>query len=167
MKTNTFKHFLVTVLIALATVSYAQKGQQHPQRTDKERQERRDDIQAMKVAYITKKLDLTPEEAQQFWPVYNQYQEKLRELRRKRREDRKGAKENFDTMTDKEVEQAVDNEIILRQKELDIQKEYHAKFKAVLPIKKVARLYNTEEQFKRVLLDKLKDKDKPEAPKEQ
>ena len=60
-------------------------------------------------------------------------------------------------MSDKEIEQTVDSEIIFRQKELDLQKEYHSKFKAVLPIKKVARLYQAEEQFKKVLLDKLKE----------
>ena len=46
------------------------------------------------------------------------------------------------------------------QKELDLQKEYNSKFKAVLPIKKVAKLYVAEEQFKMELLNKLKDKDR-------
>lgn len=114
----------------------------------------------MKIAFLTKKLDLTPEEAQQFWPVYNQYTDKLQELRKKRRLDNKENRHNIDEMSDKDVEQAVDNEIVFRQKELDIQKEYHSKFKAVLPIKKVAKLYQAEEQFKRVLLDKLK-RDQP------
>ncbi|OZA24427.1 MAG: hypothetical protein B7X86_08430 [Sphingobacteriales bacterium 17-39-43] len=45
-------------------------------------------IEAIKVAFITKKLDLTTEEAQKFWPVYNNYQKELMELMRKRREDR-------------------------------------------------------------------------------
>ena len=162
MKTNRLKQVAVCALIVYSTAAFAQKGQpQKPQvHDDKARQERKEDIEAMKVAFITKKLDLTPEEAQQFWPVYNQYNDKLNELRKKRREDHKQTKQNFDTMSDKEVEQVVDNEMAMRQKELDIQKEYHAKFKAVLPIKKVARLYTTEEQFKRVLLDKLKDKDR-------
>jgi DNA-binding MarR family transcriptional regulator len=121
-------------------------------------QERMEDIEAMKVAFITKKLSLTPEEAQSFWPVYNAYSDKLKELRKKRRQDMKTAQGNVDEMSDKEVEAAVDNEITFRQKELDLQKEYHAKFKTVLPIKKVAKLYSAEEQFKKVLLDKLKDK---------
>jgi len=61
-------------------------------------------------------------------------------------------------LSDKEVEQLVDNEITFRQKEIDLQKEYHIKFKGILPIKKVAKLYEAEEQFKRYLLNELKDK---------
>ncbi|MBL7888073.1 MAG: hypothetical protein JNL24_00890 [Bacteroidia bacterium] len=112
----------------------------------------------MKIAFITQKLDLTPEEAQQFWPVYNQYHDKLQELRKKRKAEFKEHKDNFDNWSDKEIEQLVDSEIAFKQKEIDLQKEYHAKYKAVLPIKKVAKLYHAEEQFKRVLLEKLKDK---------
>ena len=73
----------------------------------------------------------------------------------------KESKENIDELSDKEVEKLVDEEISERQKELDLQKEYHAKFKAVLPIKKVAKLYRAEDKFKRVLLNKLKDKEHP------
>jgi Spy/CpxP family protein refolding chaperone len=143
------KHYILSFLILLlSSFSFAQPG---PRAAEKQ-----EDIESMKVAFITKKLNLTPEEAQLFWPVYNQYSDKLKELRKKRRQDLKTTKENFDEMTDKEVEAAVDAEIIFRQKELEIQKEYHTKFKAVLPIKKVAKLYASEEEFKKVLLDKLK-----------
>ena len=159
MKTTTIKSLILIAFISLTTISFAQAPMGPPPENKKEKHgEKRENIEAMKIAFITQKLSLTPEEAQQFWPVYNQYQDKLQELRKKRRQDNKEAKENFDEMTDKEVEQLVDAEIAFKQKETDLQKEYHAKFKSVLPIKKVAKLYHAEEQFKRVLLDKLKDK---------
>lgn len=132
-----------------------------PPPKDHTQNDKRENIEAQKVAFLTKKLDLTPEEAQKFWPVYNQYDDKLQELRKKRREDMKNAKENFDALTDKEIEQLVDNEIAFRQKELDIQKEYHGKFKSLLPIKKVAQLYRADEEFKRFLLKELKDRKPP------
>jgi hypothetical protein len=56
------------------------------------------------------------------------------------------------------VEQLVNDDIANRQKELDLQKEYNEKFKAILPIKKVAKLYAAEEQFKVVLINQLKDR---------
>jgi len=121
-------------------------------------QTKKENIQAMKIAFITEKLDLTPQEAQQFWPVFNQYSDKMMELRKKRRQDNREARSNFDELSDKEVEQIVNNDLALRQKELDLQKEYNEKFKAVLPIKKVAKLYAAEEQFKVVLINKLKDR---------
>lgn len=156
--------FILITALALSAPALAQ-GPAH--KKNELREQKRENLEAMKVAFITQKLELTPEEAQVFWPIYNQYSEKLQELRKKKRMESKSTKQNFDELSDKEVEQAVDNEMMYRQKELDIQKEYHAKFKSVLPIKKVAKLYTTEEQYKRVLLDKLKDKpEKPLKPKE-
>ena len=138
------------------------KGPKGPKGSRNE--ERRENIESLKIAFLTDKLGLTPEEAQQFWPVYNQYNGKVEELRKKRRQDGKDVKQNLEGMSDKELEQAVDNDLVYRQKELDLQKEYNAKFKAVLPIKKVAKLYAAEEQFKMVLLNKLKDRRQPPPP---
>ncbi len=121
-------------------------------------QEKKEQIEAMKIGFITKQLDLTSDEAKNFWPVYNQYQKDLDDLRKRRRGDRRDAKEDFSSMNDKEVEKVVDDEIVFKQNELDIMKRYHSQFKQVLPIKKVAMLYRSEEDFKRELLQKLKER---------
>ena len=89
--------------------------------------------------------------------MYNQYQDELQALRKNRKDDRQDAKDNFANMSDKEAEKVVDDEIAFRQNELDILKKYHAQFKQVLPIKKVALLYRSEEAFKRELLQRLRD----------
>ncbi len=160
------KAVMLIGIIACSTLSFAQKGDPEAKKEKRaERQnEKREDIETLKIGFLTKRLDLTPEEAQKFWPVYNQYSYKLQDIRKKRREDFRDTKQKFDELSDKEVEAAVDNEIAFRQKELDIQKEYHSKFKGVLPIKKVAKLYASEEQFKMELLNKLKDRKDPPPP---
>jgi Spy/CpxP family protein refolding chaperone len=166
MKTK-FKIILAVIgffAYSLTMIAQPEKGAKGPK--GQQNDEKRENIEALKIAFITDKLDLTPEEAQQFWPVYNQYTDKLKELRKKRRLDGKDVKQNLDDLSDKETEQAVDNDLTYRQKELDLQKEYNTKFKAVLPIKKVAKLYAAEEQFKMVLLDKLKDR-KPPSPRKE
>ncbi|MCX6294732.1 MAG: hypothetical protein NTX97_01485 [Bacteroidetes bacterium] len=164
MKKITFKLILVMALISLSGLLHSQPMGPPPpppkEKGDRQR-DKKENIESMKIAFITNKLDLTPEEAQKFWPVYNQFNDKLQEMRKKRREEDREAKKNFDDMTDKETDQLIENNFAFQQKELDLQKEYNVKFKAVLPIKKVAKLYATEEQFKRVLIDKLKDKDRP------
>ena len=161
MKAYPLKTILFAAALAVSAAAGAQP-RQHPagrqQGTQSIPQAKREDIDAMKIAYITKELSLTPEEAQQFWPVYNQYNDKIQELRKKRMDAYKDTKDNMDKLSDKEVEAVIDNDLVIRQKELDLRKEYEVKFKAILPIKKVAKLYAAEEQFKRVLLDKLKDK---------
>jgi Spy/CpxP family protein refolding chaperone len=158
MKTN--KRFIKALFLTLfiyTGVAFAQESG--------DASEKKESIEAMKIAFITKKLDLSPQEAQQFWPVYNQYSEKTKELRKKRRQESRETRSNLDELSDKEVEQFINNDLINRQKELDLQKDYHEKFKAILPIKKVAKLYVAEEQFKVVLINKLKDKDRDQHPR--
>lgn len=118
---------------------------------------RAEKLETMKIGFLTRQLNLTSDEAKRFWHVYNQYQNELQALRKNRKADRQDAKDNFASMSDKEAEKVVDDEIAFRQNELDILKKYHAQFKQVLPIKKVALLYRSEEAFKRELLQKLRD----------
>ena len=68
------------------------------------------------------------------------------------------AKLNFDEMSDSEVEKTIDNELMYRQGELDVLKKYNPQFKKVLPVKKVAKLYKAEEDFKRKLIDMIQDR---------
>jgi len=118
----------------------------------------REKVEAMKVGFMTERLNLTPEEAKVFWPVYNKYKDELESVRKSRRDNLINAKMNFDEMTDKEVEKVIDSEISSRQSELDLLKKYHPQFKQVLPIKKVGKLYRAEEDFKRKLLDMIQER---------
>ncbi len=118
----------------------------------------RDKVEALKVGFLTDRLKLTSEEAKIFWPVYNKYTDELEALRKSRRENLVNAKMNFEEMTDKEVEKVIDSEISSRQAELDLLKKFHPQFKQVLPIKKVAKLYRAEEDFKGKLLDMIQER---------
>jgi len=147
---------LLIFLIASAftvTVTQAQPGGGPPMS-----EEKREEIESMKVAFLTKKLELTPEEAQKFWPVYNQFQGELEKIRDDQRKVRMDAKSEMESMSDKDVEKLVDGEIAFRQSELDIMKKYNSKFKSVLPMKKVAKLYRAEEDFKRELLQRIQER---------
>jgi hypothetical protein len=116
------------------------------------RGEKAEKVEALKIGFLTERLDLTPEEAKNFWPVYNKFQDELEKVRKQRRETLRKPGEDFADMSDSEIEKMVDAEIALRQSELDIFKKYHPQFKKVLPIRKVALLYKAEEDFKRKLL---------------
>lgn len=112
-------------------------------------------VQALKVAFITKALSLTPEEAEKFWPIYNEYSDKRDVVRKQLQENRKKVKEQSETLTPEELMKLADEEMNLRQQDLDLQKEMHEKLKKVLPAKKLALLYVAEEDFKKELLKML------------
>ncbi|MCB0402297.1 MAG: sensor of ECF-type sigma factor [Flavobacteriales bacterium] len=146
----------LTLLLLSCTVAFAQPGDKGKPGKEK--------VKAMKVGYITEKLDLTPEEAQQFWPIYNEFDDKMeavhRELRKTHKQD-----ESIDDLSDAEVEKMINTITDLRKKEFAIEQEYHEKFKKVLPIKKIAKLYKANHDFKRDLLEKIKNhKGGPQGP---
>ena len=161
IKFNSIRHFSFFIFhfsfLLLTATSYAQDSK-HPQERQSPDDSRHQRVEALKIGFITEKLNLTPEEAKAFWPVYNQYEKERGQLRKSKRENLSNAKMNFDEMSNAEVEKVVDYEMALRQSELDLLKTYHAKFKEVLPIKKVARLYKAQEDFKRELIGRIREK---------
>lgn len=117
-------------------------------------EEKRKEFEAQKVAYYTQELDLTPEEAAVFWPLYNEMGKKIREqdvkLRELQCETRKTAK-----LTEEQEKQRVMDLLKYEQKMLDIKKEYYQRLMEVVPAQKVARLDRTERKFYRQLLQKM------------
>ncbi|WP_133159317.1 hypothetical protein [Solitalea longa] len=119
--------------------------------------QRKADIEALKVSIITTKVGLTADEGKIFWPVYNEYQAEKQRLMKERRQKIVQARMNADNLSDKEVEELIQNDFAIQQRELDIEKKYYDRFKKVIPLKKVAKLYMAEEQFKRELLKRLRN----------
>lgn len=142
MKTFT-KHIYVLVFWFIAIATIAQPGT------------KRDKIEALRVSFISQKVNFTTLEAQLFWPLYNEYNDKL-ELNRKTFRHQYGKKADFEITTDKEAEQFLAAELNLKQKEYELYKEYYEKFKKILPIKKVALLRKAEEEFKKELIKNIK-----------
>lgn len=140
--------FLLSFLVLFSAIVFAQENKPPV----------RERLESLKVGFLTERLNLTAEEAKVFWPVYNKYQDELEQLRKSRRENLMNAKLNFDEMSDSEVEKTIDNELMYRQGELDVLKKYNPQFKKVLPVKKVAKLYKAEEDFKRKLIDMIQDR---------
>ncbi len=154
------KKNILILLMALSLGAFAQQTPPPPAPPAPPEPPRKEKVESMHVAFLTQKIDLTPEEAQKFWPVYNEFQKKRDALHTKKREDRKSMKASIDSLSDKQVESLVDAEMVFRQKNLDLEKEYHGKFKSVLPIKKVAKFYRAEEQFTHRLLDQISERGK-------
>jgi len=66
-------------------------------------EEKRKKIESQKIAFITKALDLSSEEAQVFWPVYNDFSDEMKTIRKKRREVFSKARKNRSSLTEKEI----------------------------------------------------------------
>ena len=91
-----------------------------------------DRIEALRIAYISEQLNLTPAEAQKFWPVYNAY-----------RNDLKAVQQRFPAGAELTAEQ----QLALEQQKLDLKVKYKPQFESALGAVKLNQLYNLEHKF--------------------
>lgn len=141
MKIIKLIYLLVFWLIAVTAVS--------------QNESKRDKIEALRVSFISQKVNFTTQEAQVFWPLYNEYQDKIVATRKAFRQQY-NKNTNYNFATDKEAETYLNAELTLKQRELDYYKEYQEKFKKIIPVKKIALLLKAEEEFKKELIKNIK-----------
>ncbi len=115
----------------------------------------RDKVELLRMNFIEKKLELTKNESEKFWPVYNEYNDKVKALRKNLRQSFKKAPEN---LNDKEAEDLHQLDLKTRQAEVDLHKTYSEKIKGIIGVKKLIRLRNAEEEFKREIINSIKEK---------
>lgn len=138
---------LIIVLIVFAGLALARAGAQNPGR---------EKLDAYKIAFFTKRLNLTPQEAEKFWPVYNEFQNKRIALQTERMQLNRNVNTNELNMSEKEMIEAGDKLISLQVQEANLAMDYHKKFKEILSPVKVIRLYQAENQYRLQLLNELK-----------
>ncbi len=109
-------------------------------------------VQAQRVAYITQRLGLTPEESGTFWATVNEYENKQRVIKQKYKPTR-----GVQLMSDDEAENYIQSTFDRDQELLDLKKSYYEKFKQFLSPSKIALYPIAENEFKRVILRQLRD----------
>ena len=135
-----FKIFVLFLFLLGSGTGYAQQG--------------RDKVEALRVAFISKKLELSNAESEKFWPIYNEYNDKVRAIRKNLRQSYRAKAE---TMTDKDAEELYALELQSRQAETDVHKQYAEKIRNIIGAKKLAKLRIAEEEFKREVFKTIKE----------
>ena len=126
-----------------------------------EHEKRRERIESARVAFLTDKMKLTTEQSQKFWPVYNEFDGKRRELKKQVKTFRG---QNLESLSEAEARESISRMMDVRQKELDLEKTYVDKFLKVVSAKQLATMYRSEREFMRLLLQRLDEKSES-APK--
>ena len=123
-------------------------------------QQKKEQIKALKIAYITEELKLTSDESAKFWPLYNAYEDKQKELRQEK------LRSYMDRLDGGEIEKLSDKEatVFLNQMETtedelyQSRKKFISNLKGVIPPIKIIKLKKAEEGFNRKLLKQYRDK---------
>ena len=138
---------IALILFLISTGLYAQ-GPNH------------DKIKAYKTAHITQILNLTSAEAEVFWPIYNAFDEKLMTLRQNEGNEisKKIRNNGIDSLTDEEANILIDRMLTMRTTELEYRKDLAENLRKVISPKKIIMLHRAEESFKKILLERLKER---------
>ncbi len=125
---------MILVLAVSGLIVKAQTTDQSGEVTEQKQQ----NIEALKVAFISKELELTPAEAEKFWPVYNQYSKELKALK---------------------VPSSDEVDVLDRdEKVLNLRKSYKDQFTKLLGAQRMNRLYGAEGRFRQVLIKAIKQR---------
>ncbi|WP_136481888.1 sensor of ECF-type sigma factor [Cognatitamlana onchidii] len=121
----------------------------------------RERIKALKVAFITEQLNLSEKESQDFWPVYNDYEEKISSIRHHDIRDlRKEIRDNLETMSDEQASALVEEYNRAENKMHTTRLAFAKKLSDILPPKKIIKLKIAEEDFKKKMFEEFKKRKK-------
>ncbi|UGS24792.1 sensor of ECF-type sigma factor [Flavobacterium channae] len=124
--------------------------------------EKREKVKALKVAYITEKLELTTEEAQKFWPIYNAFDDEQAELRYEKMKailDR-FKPGNVEKLSEKEASALLVQMEKIEESLYNLRKKFIKDLQNVISAKKIIKLKKTEEDFNRELIKQIREKRK-------
>ena len=124
--------------------------------------QKKENREALKIAFFTAKMNLNTEESRVFWPVINEMENDLKDLKDKNAHGRMMLKDKkIEDFSDEELEQIMDARIQMGKEKVDILVKYHEKFKEVLSIQKVAKFYQAGKEFKKIQLERKKQHNNP------
>ncbi len=150
------KKHIVVLFLFTSLAAFAQ-----PEGRFEDMEAKREKIEAIKVGFITQELDLSVEEGQAFWPIYNEMSDKEFALRKSQKETLMGLKD-FENASDKEVEKAIMELADLNIELEELRKSYLPEFIDAIGAKKTAKLMKAEKEFGRRLMERMKGGDRPD-----
>lgn len=123
-------------------------------------QDKHEKIRAFKTAYLTEQLSLTSSEAEKFWPVYNEYENKMKALKGDSYRVTRGIEKQggIDALDEKAAREYM-KKILENEQQMTLMKiEMYNRMKPILSSKKILKLYQAEHDFNRRLLDEYRGK---------
>ena len=136
------KKILLILILTLSISSFAQDNGRHER------------IKALKIAFITERLQLTETEAQKFWPIYNAFDSENQKIRKET--IGKFRKVDFDSMSDQEAENHLEDMMVNDKRKHELKQQFVKDLLKVLPAKKIILLKASEDAFNRRMMEQFK-----------
>ena len=133
-----------TIIAFMSLAAYAQSDNDYLEIA-------RDVLKIEKKAAIAEIMQLTDEESQPFWTLYNEYQGKLYLVQNKRINLIHDFAKSYESLTNEKADQLWLSSIAYSQEILKLKKQYYKKFKKIIPAGKAARFFQTENKIETMI----------------
>ena len=150
------KKILTFALIIIGFTAIAQ---------NKNQQDAKSKLEAARIALITDRLGLTPEQAQQFWPIYNEYAEQRRAIQQEFRESRKGL--DMENLSEEQGQAMVRARMQGKQKQLDLETRYSERLMNVINNRQLMSLKKAEDDFRGMIIRRLEQRRQQQVQQQQ
>ena len=123
-------------------------------------------LMSEKIAFLTMEMGITPEEAQVFWPVYNQVDKERDEAIRRVFRSSKSLEDAVSAgKSGKELSKLLEEYLNALEAQGAVEQKAYKEYAKVLPVEKLAKLYVSEEKFRRQHIRKLHGGEGKPGPK--
>ena len=142
-------------MLAMASwVAVAQEEDAPPQQTADPKV--REKVEAARIALITNRLGLTPEQAEKFWPIYREFAQKRQEIRKEFRQVQQGVEQNKPDR--QKQEELVKLGFQLKQNELNLEKDYSGRIMNIISAQQMLNLRKAEQDFRLLIINQLQQR---------
>ena len=115
--------------------------------------EARQKIESARIALITERLELSPEQAEKFWPIYREYQQRMSELRQEYQQARGTV--NRGNLTEEESQRLLQLGLKMKEQQLGLEQTYSERLTQVITSRQLLALRKAEDDFRRMLLERM------------
>ena len=145
--------FITTTILCVAGMAVTVQAQ------DKRNDDWKQKMMSEKIAFLTNEMQITPEEAQSFWPVYNQiFKDKDEALKNVFKTFRELEEAIENGKSEKEIKRLLAAYLEAEQRQRDTDSQVAEQTGKVLPVEKTARFPIAEEKFRRQQIHRLHGK---------
>ncbi|MBS1783231.1 MAG: hypothetical protein JSS78_09205 [Bacteroidetes bacterium] len=116
---------------------------------------RHERIHALKAAYITDRLQLSGKQAEQFWPIYNQYEADVKALRKTFLSNQQGS---GNVLNNRNAYKMIDENLDYQEALIKLKRQYNLEFIKVLSAQQLNDLYLSEHEFRQMLIQRIHDR---------
>jgi len=138
------------IIIALIFTSFTALGQNNSGQDAKSK------LEAARIALITERLGLSPEQAQQFWPVYNEYAEQRRLIQQEYRQTRQGM--DMKNLTEDQSRKLMQARMEGKQKQLNLETKYGDRLMNVINNRQLMALKKAEDDFRAMIIKRIEQR---------